>query len=53
MEEMIENLEARIVALEEKLKEQELNLTLGISEIATKDWVDTELSQRLRYYQEK
>lgn len=50
---LIENLEKRIVALEEKLKERELEETLDIGRMASKDWVDGYVSSQLRYYKEK
>jgi hypothetical protein len=50
---LIENLENRIAELEQKWKDRELEEVLDIGRLASKDWVDSEMSRRLRFYKEK
>lgn len=50
---LIESLEKRIAELEQKWIDQETEISVGCTKLATKDWVDYEVSRRLRNYKEK
>ena len=50
---LIESLEKRIADLEQKWKDQETELSVGCSNLASKDWVDSYVSSQLRHYKEK
>lgn len=50
---LIEGINKRISDLEQKLKDRELEETLDIGRMASKDWVDSYVTSQLRHYKEK
>lgn len=53
IDERFRALEKRIAELEQKWIDQETQISVGCTKLATKDWVDYEVSRRLRNYKEK